>query len=92
MNNTFSDLFKNAAASNNFGLAIEAVRNNQYIVGTMDSEGKFSISSRPVIHKDHTSAKEEAHRLAALNHGMSYIVLRFIGGALVPKVVGLYEF
>ena len=94
MNETFSNLFKGAieATQSHFNNAVAAVRNRYWIVGSIDENGNFSFSSKPATHPSESSAMSEAGRLAKANPGKAYIAVRFVGGVLVPRVVGSFEF
>lgn len=91
MNETFSDQFK-VANSVGFNAALNAVRKREWIVGSMSDNGAFSVSARPVFHDTDAKAQAEAVRLAKLNAGTTYIVLRLTAGKLVPRVLGVAEF
>jgi len=56
----------------------------QFIVGSVDSDGRFSISEFPYLHKDSLSARNECARLACITPGKLYIFLRIVGGELIP--------
>lgn len=73
-------------------LAINDVRARKWIVGSLSENGNFSISATPVRHDTRDSADREATRLASINPGTAYIVMQFVGGRLVPKVVGVQSF
>ena len=55
--------------------ALYSVTNNQYIVGSINQSGEFSISKTPAIHATAQTAKAEAKRLATNNTGVAYVVL-----------------
>lgn len=89
MNETFVKTFKPATKLDD---AFNAVRNRQFIVGSMSDSGAFSISANPVFHATQVSAIAERGRLAQLNPGTAYVTLQLNGGSLVPKVVGVSHF
>lgn len=72
--------------------AFKAVRARAYIVGSLSEDGTFSISEKPVTHPNLPTAKGEAHRLARLKPGTSFIVMNLVAGAVVPRVHGVAEF
>ncbi len=62
---------------------------NNFVVGsiTPGSSGyTFSISPDPVIHASENAARTEAERLASVNKGKFFVVLKFNGGGYVPNV------
>jgi len=56
------------------------VADRKYIVGSIDSIGKFSVSQNPLSHDTESSAKSEAARLAGLNSERIFIVLQIKAG------------
>lgn len=64
--------------------AINAIRSVATIVASVDKEGNFSMSESPVAHKDMTSARVEAKRLAGLYPGKMFVILKLAGAELVP--------
>lgn len=59
----------------------EVVRNQQFIIGTMNKvTGVFSISEAPVVHPTALEADNEAKRLASLDSSKIFIVLKITNG------------
>jgi hypothetical protein len=56
------------------------VADRKYIVGSIDSIGKFSVSQNPLSHDTESSAKSESARLAGLNPERMFIVLQIKAG------------
>lgn len=57
-----------------------AIRSRQFIVGSVSTEGQFSISSTPVFHATSVEAEKESRRLATSNPGKTFIVLHLTRG------------
>lgn len=66
--------------------ALYATTNNDYIVGSINQSGEFSISKTPAIHTTEQTAKAEARRLARLNTSTAYVVLRLNSAYLAGGV------
>ena len=64
--------------------AISAIRGSNFIVGSVDSLGNFSIASNPAIQYDAGAARTECKRLAKLSPGKLYFFTRFAGAEMVP--------
>lgn len=97
MNDSFSNLFKDALAAREVNPSkghdfLVNVRNRGYIVGTVSDEGVVSFSANPVVHVNKVAAQAEAARLSEQNPGKAFIFVQLAGGYLVPKLVGRYEF
>ena len=75
-----------------FATAVADIRARKWIVGSLNADGNFSFSARPVRHSSQIQADEEAARLAKNNPGTVYVSVRLTGGRLVPKVIGVSEF
>lgn len=69
--------------SQNNALINVSARN--YIVASVDKDGLFSMSSRPMFHNSLDSAMKECARLAEAAPGKAYVACHFSGGALVPS-------
>lgn len=69
--------------------ALNQIASRKYIVGTVDENGYFSLSSRPYFHATHAEALKECNRLACLQPGKAYIVMQLAGGALLPQTIGV---
>lgn len=65
---------------------IVQVQNRQFIVGSIDKDGYFSISSRPATHATLNAALVECNRLAASTPGKAFIAMQLAGGAYLPNV------
>lgn len=65
-------------------MAAQAITNKQYIVGSVDQDGGFSIAKTPVIHTTAHQARQECSRLAGQFPGKIYIMLKLDGAELVP--------
>lgn len=87
----FANEFK-TITSNPFNTAVTSVRKREWIVGSLSENGIFNFAAKPVFHSTDASAQAEATRLAKLNPGTSYIVVRLTAGKLVPRVLGVAEF
>jgi hypothetical protein len=66
--------------ANNESAARIMVKNRNWIVGSINSEGEFSIASKPSGHLSESAAKAEAQRLAGLHNGKTFIVLQLRAG------------
>lgn len=64
--------------------AISAIRGSNFIVGSVDASGNFSIASNPAIQYDAGAARTECKRLAWLTPGRLYFFTRFAGAEMVP--------
>lgn len=71
---------------------LEAVRSNQYIVGSIDAEGNTSFSKNPITHTDPHSARAECSRLAKTNPGKAFVFCRFLGGSMLPAEPQVHSF
>jgi hypothetical protein len=70
--------------STNMQSALDAVRGRQFIVGSIDPTGTFSISARPTTHPNRILADRESARLAGMYPGKAFIVMQLTGGSMVP--------
>jgi hypothetical protein len=66
--------------------ALAQVKARKFIIGTIDYNGYFSLSSRPFYHGTDLEAKRECTRLATLNPGKAFIYMQLAGGAMLPAV------
>lgn len=64
--------------------AISAIRSNVYLVGSVSTNGDFSVSPTPSVHLTGESARVECKRLAAGNPGKMFYFFRLGGGEMVP--------
>lgn len=55
-----------------------------YIIASVDPAGNTSISTNPKQHLDENAATSEAKRLASVNPGKQFIVLRVTAVAMLP--------
>ena len=62
---------------------LQLVTDRSFIVGSIDENGKLSFSAQPVPHDYASQAIAECRRLAAKEPGKVFIVVQFIGGAMV---------
>lgn len=60
--------------------AESAISAGQYIIGSVDTYGQFSISSTPAIHINIATAKTEAKRLAGNQPGKTFVVMKLTSG------------
>ncbi len=65
--------------------AIQAIKSQFYIVGSVDSSGNLSFSSNPVIQASVPSARAECKRLASITPGKMYVFVKLCGAELVPN-------
>ena len=63
---------------------LEMVRSNVLIVGSIDSQGLFSVSGNPAFHYSAQTARAECSRLASLNPGKAFIFMKLAGAELMP--------
>lgn len=75
--------FKHTQAFADQASAEQAVRNRQFVVGSIDQHGVLSFSPRPVVHVSEVSAANEAERLSQLHPNKTFIWVRFLGGRKV---------
>lgn len=66
-----------------------AIQLCQFIIGSVDQYGQFSISNTPAIHKISQTADAEAKRLAIQNPGKTFVVMQLTSGF---RAGGLLEF
>lgn len=65
-------------------IACNAIRGAQYVIGSIDSNGNFSISTNPVAHDTAIQARAECRRLAGLNPGKLFFFTKLGGAEYVP--------
>lgn len=65
------------------------VHSNQFIVGSVDKDNRFSLSPTPAIHREYKDAVKEAERLASLFPEKRYVVYAVVAVAsrFVPVVL-----
>lgn len=66
--------------------AKQMVKERRWIVGSIDANGNFSISSSPMGHPSQAAAKTEAKRLANVNNTKTFIVMQLQAGYKVSAV------
>ena len=69
---------------------LENVLMHNFVIVSVDKEGYFSMSSRPMFHGSAADAKKECERLATMKPGIAYVACQLIGGARIPS--GLQSF
>ncbi len=57
-----------------------AIRNQYFIVGSIDAKGDLSFSPNPTIHFGSTSARNECARLAVMHPGKTFLFVKLMGG------------
>ncbi len=62
------------------------VKNRQWIVGSINASGEFSMALNPAAHVSATAAKTEAKRLAAKDSTKTFIVMQLCAGYKVANV------
>ena len=63
---------------------IQAIKNRNYIIGSVTSTGTLSFADNPIKHTDPMSARAEVQRLSRLNRGKMYLFVELAGAELVP--------
>lgn len=71
--------------------ALSKVTARNYIVGSIGTNGEFSISSNPVEHHSLSDANAECLRLARLSPGKAFIAMHLVGGSMLPAVVDVVK-
>jgi hypothetical protein len=66
--------------------SLQNVSARNYIVGSIDTYGRWSFSGEPTFHATETEAKREAERLARTNTGKAYVYVKLAGAMLVNGV------
>lgn len=61
-----------------------SVKSNNFIVGSVSTDGTLSFSINPMQHVTAGAARAECARLARINPGRLYIFVQLAGGELVP--------
>jgi hypothetical protein len=64
--------------------AINAIRNQHYIVGSVSAQGSFSFSATPVVQYTVADARQECKRLANQNPGKLFVFVKLQGAELIP--------
>lgn len=60
--------------------AEQAISAHQYIIGSVDAYGQFTIASTPAIHTNIGTADVEARRLASCTPGKTFVILQLSTG------------
>ena len=68
---------------NNDATATSAIRNGNYIIGSI-TNGVVSLAENPTVHFDSSTARVECKRLARLNPGSIYFFSKLSGAEMVP--------
>lgn len=63
------------------------MKTGNFIIGSVDAQGKFSATSSPKEHLTKKSAREEAERLAKLYPAKSFVVFEISGIVQASNVV-----
>ena len=66
--------------------AITAIKQGQYIIGSVDSQGNMSFANNPVPHAYDYQARAECKRLALLSPGKMFFFAELTGGEMTPTV------
>lgn len=72
--------------------ALSQVSARKFIVGTVDTNGYFSVSSRPFFHPSMSDALAESKRLAVKYPGKAFVPMQLVGGAMQPAVPSVQTF
>ncbi len=64
--------------------AASAIRTRGYIVGSISTDGAFSVSANPRPHTHESDARAECARLAKASPGRMYVMLKLAGAEMVP--------
>lgn len=64
--------------------AMVAIKSRNFIVGSVNSSGDFSISKNPVVHATLQEAANEATRLTSSNPGKMFFVVQLAAGRMLP--------
>lgn len=65
-------------------MAVDAIRNGNYIVGFVSSDGTVSFAIHPAIQVTNGFARAECARLAKLNPGKMYVFVKVMGAEISP--------
>ena len=57
----------------------QAIKDNNYIVGSLDNAGALSFAANPTLHTSAAYARTECRRLAALSPGKTYVFVLLAG-------------
>lgn len=64
--------------------AFDAIRQQGYIVGSIDYTGCISFSPSPKVHYGPQSARSECARLAKTSPGKAFFFVKLVGAEMVP--------
>lgn len=67
--------------------ALEQVACRNFIIGTVDGDGYFSISTRPCFHATKALALQECARLSLQHPGKAFVAMQLTGGSMLPAIV-----
>lgn len=70
--------------------ALSQVQARNYVIASIDKEGLFSMSSRPMFHGTLDAAITECGRLAQAGSGKAYVVCQLRGGAILPTSLQVF--
>jgi hypothetical protein len=69
---------------NTQNIAIQAIKDNKYIVGSFNEAGELSFNPTPVLHEDKITARAECRRLAKIFTGKLYLFVQLSGAEMLP--------
>lgn len=61
-----------------------SIPNGRYMIGSTDGRGNVSFSASPKLHFDQQTAENEVKRLAVVNPGKEFIIVKVVRSALLP--------
>jgi hypothetical protein len=67
--------------------ALNHVKEHSCVVGSIDSEGYFSLASRPFFHPTAAEASKECQRLALAHPGKAFVAMYLAGGSITSTLV-----
>lgn len=67
-----------------FSDAAAAISAGQFVVASVDKSGSFSMAANPVLHATVQQARAEARRLASVNTGKMFAIIKLFGAEFVP--------
>ncbi len=64
--------------------ALDAIKRHDFIIGSIDANGFFSVAQNPATHSSVAEARAECRRLARLSPGKTFAFLTLSGAEMVP--------